>query len=100
MICTVAEPQKKLPIFKTGKWSLLHHSRISLSGHDAKSMKNFTLHFDDTDQCGSLDRLWFGEMWLPVEKDVYQVQTSVTCDSIPRPLSAVTSIPGLQIQFS
>ena len=23
VICTVAEPQKKLPIFKTGKWSLM-----------------------------------------------------------------------------
>ena len=46
MIRTVAEPQKKLPIFKPGKWSLLPNSRISLYGHDAKSMKNFTLHFD------------------------------------------------------
>ena len=38
MICTVAEPQKKLPVLKPGKWSLLPDSRISLYGHDAKSM--------------------------------------------------------------
>ena len=49
MICTVAEPQKKLPVFKPGKWSLLQDSRVYLYGHDAKSMKNFTLD--------SLDRL-------------------------------------------
>ena len=60
MICTVAEPQKKLPVFKAGKWSLLADSRISLYGHDAKSMKNFTLHFDMAEQCESLDRAWFG----------------------------------------
>ena len=29
MICTVAEPQKKLPVFKPGAWSLLQYSRIS-----------------------------------------------------------------------
>ena len=29
-------------------------------------MKNFTLHFDKADQCDSLDRSWFGEMWLLV----------------------------------
>ena len=50
MICTVAEPQKKFPVFKPGKWSLLQDSRISLYGHDAKSMKNFTLHFDMAEQ--------------------------------------------------
>ena len=44
MICTVAEPQKKLPVFRAGKWSLIADSRISLYGHDAKTMKNFTLH--------------------------------------------------------
>ena len=37
-------------------------------------MKNFTLHFDYADQRDSLDRSWFGEMWFPVEKYVYQVQ--------------------------
>ena len=68
-ICTVADPQKKLPVFKPGK-SLLPDSRISLYGHDAKSMKNFTLHFDIAEQCDNLDRLWFGEMWFPVEKYV------------------------------
>ena len=71
MICIVAEPQKKLPIFKTGKWSLLPQSRISLYGHDAKSVKNFTLHFDNADQCEALDHLWFGAMRFPVEKCVY-----------------------------
>ena len=68
MICMVADPQKKLPMFKPGKWSLLPDSRISLYGHDAKSMKNFTLHFDMAEQRDSLDRSWFGEMWFPVEK--------------------------------
>ena len=87
MICTVADPQKKLPVFKAGKWSLLPDSRISLYGHDAKSMKNFTLHFDMTEQCESLDRAWFGEMWFPVEKYTvtYQVQSSFTQDSITDP---------------
>ena len=85
MICTVAEPQKKLLVFKSGKWTLLPDNRISLYGHDAKSMKNFTLHFDMAEQCETLDRSWFGEMWFPVEKYVYQVQSSVTCDSIPDP---------------
>ena len=37
------------------------------------------------EQCDSLDRLWFGEMWFPVEKYVYQVQSSVTCDPILDP---------------
>ena len=64
MICTVAERQKKLSVFKPG--------------HDVKNMKQFTLHFDVTEQCDSLDRLWFGEMWFPVEKYVCQVQSSVT----------------------
>ena len=64
MICTVAEPQKKLPVFKPGKWSLFPDSRISLYGHDAKSMKNFTLHL----RCGL------------VEECVYHLY-----DSIPDP---------------
>ena len=85
MICTVADPQKKLPVFKAGKWSLLPDSRISLYGHDAKSMKNFTLHFDMAEQCESLDRSWFGEMRFPVEKYTYQAQSSFTQDSIPDP---------------
>ena len=67
MICTVIEPQKKL------------------HGHDAKSMKNFTLHFDHADQCDSLNRSWFGEMWFPVEKNVYQVQASISQDPVPDP---------------
>ena len=85
MICTVAEPQKKLPIFKTGKWSLLPQSRISLYGRDAKSMKNFALHFDNADQCEALDHLWFGEMRFPVENYLYQVQASVAYGPIPDP---------------
>ena len=76
VICAVADPQKKLPVFKAGKWSLLADSRISLCGHDAKSMRNFTLHFDMAEQWESLDRAWFGEMWFPVEKHTYQVQSS------------------------
>ena len=93
MICTVAEPQKKLPIFKAGKWSLIPQSRISLYyGHDARSMKNFTLHFDNADRCDALDRLWFGEigeMWFPVEKYVYQVQASIafTAANLTEPLA-------------
>ena len=54
MICTVAEPQKKLPVFKADKWSLIANSRISLYGHDAKTVKQFTLHFDMAEQCDSL----------------------------------------------
>ena len=61
----VADPQRKLAILKPGKWSLLLDSRISLYGHDAKSLKNFTLHFDmrsslkvqtdhGSEKCGSL----------------------------------------------
>ena len=30
MICTVAEPQKKLPVFRTGKWSLMETQSLSL----------------------------------------------------------------------
>ena len=85
MICTVAEPQKKLQVFKAGKWSLTADSGIFLYGHDAKSMKHFTLHFDMAEQCDSLDRVWFGEMWFPVEKHTYQVQSSSTHDLILDP---------------
>ena len=57
------------------------------------------LHFDMAEQCDSLDRSWFGEMWFPVEKYVYQVQSSVTYDSIPDPadldLERGYSEPGL-----
>ena len=79
------DPQKKLPVLKAGKWSLRVDSRISLYGHDAKSMKNFTLYFDMAEQCDSLDRAWFGEMWFPVEKYTYDVQSSYTQDSIVDP---------------
>ena len=85
MICTVAEPQKKLPVFRVGKWSLMTDRKVSLYGHDAKTMKNFTLHFDMNEQCDALDRAWFGEMWFPVERHTYHVRSSVTHDSIPDP---------------
>ena len=42
MICTVVEPQKKLPVFRVGKWSLVIDRKVSPYGHDAKTMKNFT----------------------------------------------------------
>ena len=67
MVCTVIEPQNRLPVFKPGKWSITSECRIALYGHDAKSVKNFTLHFDDQSQRGSLDHLWFREVWFPVE---------------------------------
>ena len=85
VICTVAEPQKKLPVFRIGKWSLIASSKISLYGHDAKTMRNFTWHFDMAEQRDSLDRAWFGEMWFPVEKYTYHVQSSATYDTIPDP---------------
>ena len=37
------------------------------------------------EQCDSLDRAWFGEMWFRVERYTYHVQSSVTYDSIPDP---------------
>ena len=85
MICTVAEPQKKLPVFKVGKWSLLDDSKISLYGHDAKTMKHFTLHLDNNEQCDTLDRAWFGEMWFPVQRHNYHVQTSIRDDCMSDP---------------
>ena len=59
--------------------------RISLYGHDAKTMKHFTLHFDVNEQCDTLDRAWFGEMWFPVQRHTYHVHASVTDDSIADP---------------
>ena len=85
MICTVAEPQKKLPVFRTGKWSLSGTRKIFLYGHDAKTMKTFKLYFDSSDPCDTLDRAWFGEMWFPVQKTVCQVQTVVSQANIPDP---------------
>ena len=52
--------------------------RVALYGHHAKSMKNFILHFDCENQCASLDRMWFGEAWFPVEKYVREIQPSRT----------------------
>ena len=48
-------------------------------------MKSFTLRFDMREQRDALDRAWFGEMWFPVERHTYHVQSSVTHDSIPNP---------------
>ena len=48
-------------------------------------MKNFTLHFDLSEQCDALDRAWFGEMWFPVQRNTYHVQASVRDDSIADP---------------
>ena len=50
-----------------------------------KTMKTFKLYFDSNDQCDTLDRAWFGEVWFPVQKHVYKVQTSVREDCIPDP---------------
>ena len=83
MIYTVAEP--KLPVFRAGKWSLVSDSRDSLYGHDAKTMRSFTLYFGTNDQCDTLDRAWFGEMWFPVQKHAYHVHSSVTQDCILDP---------------
>ena len=85
MICTVAEPQKKLPVFRSGKWSLSGTRKIFLYGHDAKTMKTFKLYFDSNDPCDTLDRAWFGEMWFPVQKTVCQVQSVANQASIPDP---------------
>ena len=40
-------------------------------------MKNFTLHVHVNEQCDALDRAWFGEMWFPVQRHPYQIQSSV-----------------------
>ena len=84
MICTAAEPQKKLPVFRAGKWSLASDRRVSLYGHDAK-----TMHFDADSQCDSLDRAWFGEMWFPVQKYTYYVQSSLAHDCRTDPADLV-----------
>ena len=85
MVCTVVEPQKKLPVFKPGKWSINAQRRTALYGHDAKSTKSFTLHLDNESQCESLDRPWFGEVWLPVEKYAREVQSSISQDCVLDP---------------
>ena len=71
----------------TRHYTSLHTSSEAESQdrHDAKSMENFTLHFDMAEQCESLDRAWFGEMGFPVEKYTYKVQSSFNQDSIPDP---------------
>ena len=64
-------------MFKAGKWSLLDDDKIYLYGHDAKTTKHFALHFASSDQCDSLDREWFGEMWFPAQRHDYHVQSSI-----------------------
>ena len=64
---------------------MLDDRRISLHGHDAKTMKNFSLHFNINEQCDNLDRAWFGEMWFPVQRNTFHVQASVKDDSIADP---------------
>ena len=44
MVCTIAEPPKQLPVFKSDKWIVDHYRKITLYGHDAQKMKQFTLH--------------------------------------------------------
>ena len=85
MICTVIDPQKKLPVFKVDKWSLLDDDKIYLYRHDAKTMKQFTLYFDSSEQCDALDRTWFGEMWFPVQRHNYHVQSSIRDDCMVDP---------------
>ena len=85
MVLTIADPQKKLPVFKPGKWTINAQRRIALYGHDAKSMKNFTSHFDCDKQCKSLDRAWFGEVRFPVEKDVCEIQSAQPQDRVLDP---------------
>ena len=55
MICTVIDSQKKLPVFKVGKRSLLDDDKIYLYGHDAKTVKQFTLYFHSSDTCDDLE---------------------------------------------
>ena len=77
--CRTAEDA---PCFKPGKWSINAQHRIALYGHDAKSTKNSTLHFDCDSQCDSLDRLWFGEVWFPVEKYTCEAQSVQSRDRV------------------
>ena len=79
---------EEAPCFQVwhGKWSIAAQGQLNkLYGHDAKSMRNFTLHFDNENQCESLDRLWFGEVWFPVEKYVCQDQYSISPDRVLDP---------------
>ena len=80
--CKTAE---ETPCFKPGKWTINAQRRIALYGHDAKNTKNFTLHFEKEDQCESLDRLWFGEVWIPVEKYACEAQSAQAQDRVLDP---------------
>ena len=46
-------------------------------------MKTFTLYFDSSDSCDSLDKSWFGEMWFPVQKSMCQAHTALSQATIP-----------------
>ena len=86
MVCTVAEPQKKLTVFKPGKWTIddqckTRHVQPWCQEHEEV---HFALR-ERTDQCESLDRLWFGQVWLPVEKYACDVQYAQAQDSILDP---------------
>ena len=90
MVCTVAEPQKKLPVFKPGlpgKWNVSQHHKIALFGRDreAKNMKQFTLHFQSIAQKDTLDFAWFGEVWFPVDKKEWDANYMQTQDNIVDP---------------
>ena len=65
--------------------SLLDDDKIYLYGHDAKTMKHFTLYFDSNEQCDALDRAWFGEMWFPVQRHNYHVQSLIRDDCVVDP---------------
>ena len=66
MVCTLAELQ--------GKWQVHQYRKITLYGHDAKNMKQFTLQFQGIARHDALDRPWFGEVWFPVW-DAHYAQT-------------------------
>ena len=76
--------QKKLLASKSGKWNVDHYRKITLYGHDAQNMKQFTLHFQSIAQ-HTLDRPWFGEVWYPVEKGQPGAQYAQTHDNIVDP---------------
>ena len=74
MVSTVASPQKNVPQFKEGKYTLDDSRDVVICGHDAKTFKRFSLCCEKG--VSSLDREWFGEIWYPVTGS--QVQSTVT----------------------
>ena len=85
MVCTVIEPQKKLPVFKPGKWSILPRSRIALYGHDAKSMKNLS--------CILTLRISANTLTACGLEYVCQIQSSISHDCVLDPTELVLE-PG------